>query len=92
VLDGTVIGPQRHRHREFMSFLNAFEQEVSAAKVIHTVPDKPEGRGRDEVKESIADTNPNLSSGLHPKPFWPSPTVALHYLFDSTHSDVRLSK
>ena len=41
VLDGTVIGRcmQRHRHREFIRFLNAVEREVPAAKLIHAVLD-----------------------------------------------------
>jgi transposase len=41
VLDGTVIGRcmQRHRHSEFIRFLNADEREVSAGKLIHTVLD-----------------------------------------------------
>ena len=41
VLDGTVIGRcmQRHRHSEFIRFLNAVEREVPAGKVIHAVLD-----------------------------------------------------
>jgi hypothetical protein len=41
VLDGTVIGRcmQRHRHLEFIRFLNAVEREVPAGNVIHTVLD-----------------------------------------------------
>jgi hypothetical protein len=41
VFDGTVIGRcmQRHRHLEFIRFLNAVEREVPAGKVIHTVLD-----------------------------------------------------
>ena len=41
VLDGTVIGRcmQRHRHQEFIRFLNAVEREVPAGKVIHVVLD-----------------------------------------------------
>jgi hypothetical protein len=41
VLDGTVIGRcmQRHRHLEFIRFLNAVEREVPAGKLIHTVLD-----------------------------------------------------
>ena len=41
VLDGTVIGRcmQRHRHLEFIRFLNAIERQVPAGKVIHTVLD-----------------------------------------------------
>jgi transposase len=41
VLDGTVIGRcmQRHRHGEFIRFLNAVEREVPAGKLIHAVLD-----------------------------------------------------
>ena len=41
VLDGTVIGRcmQRHRHVEFIRFLNAVEREVAADKPIHVVLD-----------------------------------------------------
>jgi hypothetical protein len=41
VLDGTVIGRcmQKHRHQEFIRFLNAVEREVPAGKLIHVVLD-----------------------------------------------------
>jgi hypothetical protein len=41
VLDGTVIGQnrQRHRHQEFIQFLNAIERQVPADKAIHVVLD-----------------------------------------------------
>jgi transposase len=41
VLDGTVIGQcmQRHRHQEFIRFLNAVERAVPAGKVIHVILD-----------------------------------------------------
>jgi transposase len=41
VLDGTVIGHcmQRHRHQEFIRFLNAIERQVPAGKVIHVILD-----------------------------------------------------
>ena len=41
VLDGTVIGRnmQRHRHQEFIRFLNAIEAQVPAGKVIHAIID-----------------------------------------------------
>src|SRR6516162_6616997 len=41
VLDGMVIGRcmQRHRHSEFIRFLNAVEREVPAGKRIHAVLD-----------------------------------------------------
>ena len=41
VLDGTVIGRcmQRHRHLEFIRFLNAIERQVAANRPIHVVLD-----------------------------------------------------
>src|SRR5712691_5719970 len=39
VLDGTVIGRnmQRHRHQEFIRFLNTIDAEVPAGKVVHLI-------------------------------------------------------
>ncbi len=41
VLDGTVLGRcmARHRHQEFISFLNAVETAVPAGKLIHAILD-----------------------------------------------------
>src|SRR5271154_5529340 len=41
VLDGTVIGQcmQRHRHQEFIRFLNQIEAKVPAGKIIHVILD-----------------------------------------------------
>jgi hypothetical protein len=41
LLDGTVIGRcmRRHRHQEFIRFLNTVERVVSAGKVIHAIVD-----------------------------------------------------
>jgi transposase len=41
VLDGTVIGRnmQRHRHQEFIRFLNSLEAQVPAGKAIHVILD-----------------------------------------------------
>jgi transposase len=41
VLDGTVLGRcmQRHRHQEFLRFLNTLERAVPAGKVIHVILD-----------------------------------------------------
>ena len=40
-LEGTVIGRcmQRHRHQEFLRFLNAVEAEVPVGKVVHVILD-----------------------------------------------------
>ena len=41
VLEGTVIGRnmQRHRHQEFIRFLNAIEAQVPTRKEIHAIVD-----------------------------------------------------
>ena len=41
VLEGTVIGRcmQRHRHQEFIRFLNTVEAEVPASKMVHLILD-----------------------------------------------------
>jgi transposase len=41
VLDGTVLGRcmQRHRHQEFIRFLNAVEAAVPAGKLVHAIMD-----------------------------------------------------
>ncbi len=41
VLDGTVLGRcmQRHRHQEFIRFLNAIEAAVPAGKLVHCILD-----------------------------------------------------
>jgi transposase len=41
VLEGTVLGRcmQRHRHQEFLRFLNAIERAVPAGKLIHAIID-----------------------------------------------------
>lgn len=41
VLDGSVIGQnmQRHRHQEFIRFLNTIEAQIPAGKVIHAILD-----------------------------------------------------
>ena len=41
VLEGKVIGRcmQRHRHQEFIRFLNAIEAEIPAGKIIHVILD-----------------------------------------------------
>jgi transposase len=41
VLDGTVVGRcmQRHRHQEFIRFLNAVEAAVPAGKLVHAILD-----------------------------------------------------
>src|SRR3954463_12853424 len=42
VLDGTVLGRcmQRHRHQEFLRFLNTVEAAVPAGRLVHCILDK----------------------------------------------------
>ena len=66
ILDGTVIGRnmQRHRHQEFVRFLNTIEAQVPMGKVIHAVVDNyatHERRGA-----PMAGPSPALDLPLHP--------------------------
>lgn len=61
VLDGTVIGRnmQRHRHQEFIRFLNHVEAQVPAGKVIHAILDN-----------YAAHKHPKVRAWLHRHPRW----------------------
>ena len=52
VLDGTVIGQnmQRHRHQEFIRFLNRIEREVPADRAIHAILDNYAAHKKDKVR------------------------------------------
>ena len=56
VLDGTVIGQnmQRHRHQEFIRFLNAIEREIPAGKVIHAIVDNYAAHKHGNVRAWLA--------------------------------------
>jgi hypothetical protein len=56
VLDGTVIGRnmQRHRHQEFIRFLNAVEALVPAGPLIHAIVDNYATRKRPKVRAWLA--------------------------------------
>jgi transposase len=56
VLDGTVIGRnmQRHRHQEFIRFLNAVEAEVPKAKAIHVILDNYAAHKHPKVRAWLA--------------------------------------
>ena len=60
VLEGSVIGRcmQRHRHQEFIRFLNAIEGEVPAAKQVHVVLDNYAAHKHPKVVEWL---------GRHPR-------------------------
>jgi transposase len=61
VLDGTVIGSnmQRHRHQEFIRFLNQIEAQVPASKVIHVI-----------VDNYATHTHPKVRGWLERHPRW----------------------
>jgi len=52
VLEGKVIGRcmQRHRHQEFIRFLNAIEAEVPAGKIVHVIVDNYATHNHPKVK------------------------------------------
>jgi transposase len=56
VLDGKVIGRcmARHRHQEFIRFLNAVEREVPAGKVIHAILDNYGAHRHPKVRAWLA--------------------------------------
>src|SRR5262249_2493895 len=56
VLEGKVIGRcmQRHRHQEFIRFLNAIEAEVPAGKIIHVIVDNYATHKHPKVKAWLA--------------------------------------
>jgi len=57
ILDGTVLGRcmQKHRHQEFIKFLNAVERAVPAGKVIHAILDNYATHKHPKVKKWLAD-------------------------------------
>ncbi len=56
VLDGTVIGQnmQRHRHQEFIRFLNAIDAKVPAGKIVHVVLDNYAAHKHPKVLQWLA--------------------------------------
>jgi transposase len=56
VLDGTVLGRcmQRHRHQEFLRFLNAVEAAVPAGKLVHAILDNYAAHKHPKVRAWLA--------------------------------------
>src|ERR671910_1977659 len=56
VLDGTVLGRcmARHRHQEFIRFLNAIERALPAGKVVHVILDNYGSHKHPKVLEWLA--------------------------------------
>ena len=56
VLEGTVLGRcmQRHRHQEFIRFLNAVEAAVPAGKLVHAIADNYAAHKHPKVRAWLA--------------------------------------
>jgi transposase len=56
VLEGKVIGRcmQRHRHQEFIRFLNAIEAEVPVGKIVHVILDNYSSHKHPKVRAWLA--------------------------------------
>ena len=56
VLDGTIIGQcmQRHRHQEFIRFLNRIEAAVPAGKLVHAILDNYAAHKHPKVRAWLA--------------------------------------
>jgi transposase len=56
VLEGKIIGRcmQRHRHQEFIRFLNTIEAEIPAGKIIHVVLDNYATQKHSKVRAWLA--------------------------------------
>lgn len=56
ILDGTVISRnmKRHRHQEFIRFLNVIERDVPAGKVIHIILDNYSPHKHEKVRKWLA--------------------------------------
>jgi transposase len=56
VLEGTVFGKnmQRHRHQEFIRFLNALEADIPAGKLVHAILDNYAAHKTPQVRRWLA--------------------------------------
>jgi DDE superfamily endonuclease len=56
ILDGTVVGRnmQRHRHQEFIRFLNTIEEQVPVGKVIHAIVDNYATHKHPKIRQWLA--------------------------------------
>jgi transposase len=56
VLEGTVTGRnmQRHRHQEFIRFLNELERDIPAGKLVHAIMDNYAAHKTPEVRRWLA--------------------------------------
>ena len=76
-LDGVVLGRcmQRHRHQEFIRFLNAVERAVPAGKLVHAI-----------VDNYATHTHPKVKAWLVRHPRWRFPTSPRNPVPGSTPS------
>lgn len=67
ILDGTVIGSnmQRHRHQEFIRFLNLIEARVPVGKAIHVILDNYAAHKHPKVREWL-DRHPRFTFHFTP--------------------------
>ena len=74
VLDGSVLGRcmQRHRHQEFIRFLNAIEANVPAGKIVHVILDNYAAHKQPKVLAGSLATR--ASSSTLPRPRAPGST------------------
>ena len=78
VLDGTVIGRnmQRHRHQEFIRFLNAVEREVPAGKIVHAILDNYAAHKHPDVRNGWRAIRAGPSTSPRPPPPGSTPSRA----------------
>ena len=70
VLEGKVVGRcmQRHRHQEFIRFLNAVEKTVPATKAMHVILDNYAAHKHPKVIAGSPDTRGSPSTSPRPAP------------------------
>src|SRR5918997_970267 len=68
VLDGTIIGRcmARHRHQEFLRFLNTVEAAVPAGKLVHCILPRQLRQSQASEGRGLARAPPALDLPLHP--------------------------
>jgi hypothetical protein len=78
VLDGTVIGRnmQRHRHQEFIRFLNAVEREVPAGKTVHAILDNYAAHKHPRSENGWRAIRAGYSTSRRPRPLGSTPSRA----------------
>ena len=69
VLEGTVLGRcmQRHRHQEFLRFLNTIEAAVPAGKVVHVILDNYGSHKHPKVRHGSLGTRARPSTSRRPR-------------------------